>query len=455
MTGCALMQPTDPLVPVADVHGPVAAVDAAVAAEPFAEASIDQPLGLQDCMALALAHNPAIQQGYWNAAEAAAQRDQVASQRWPGLTLEGGYRQFLDEQRLVGIRAPGEPGVWSSGQYSADVVVNLPLFTGGRIMNTMRAAELLTRAAQHQLARTRGELVFNVTSVFYAILGQRQVIASLAFSQTTLQEHRQRVQALLDAGKAARVDLLRTEVRLADLEQRLVEQRNVLTIQRQTLLNLLGAEGKPDWLPEIAGELSLQAFDVPPDPLTLARAQRRDYQAAQAQCVAQAHAVDAVRGEHAPVLALAGTYGRRWAAGSTLEQEGASGDEDVGSIGLTLSMPLFQGGRIQAEVRGAQARLASTQERLRELELRIRLDVQNALANLQASRERIRATDVSIAQARESLRIEREKYDVGQGSITDVLDAQTALLEAETSHAQTLAAYHRAVAQYHLAVGDE
>ena len=68
MTGCALMQPTDPLVPVADVHGPVAAVDAAVAAEPFAEASIDQPLGLQDCMALALAHNPAIRQGYWKAA---------------------------------------------------------------------------------------------------------------------------------------------------------------------------------------------------------------------------------------------------------------------------------------------------------------------------------------------------------------------------------------------------
>ncbi|MFU8778036.1 MAG: TolC family protein [Roseovarius sp.] len=452
--GCALLQPTDPLVPVAHDTERFTQVDPAYAAAAAAEVAIDQPLRLQDCIALALAHNPSIRQGYWHTEEASAQRDRAASQRWPEMTIEGGYREFLDDQRLVGVRAPGEPGVWSSSQYSADVVVSIPLFMGGRIINNMRASELRTRAAEHQLARTREELVFNVSSLFYAILGQRQVIESLVFAQTTLQEHRQRVQALLDAGKAARVDLLRTEVRLADLEQKLVEQRNVRTIQRQTLLNLLGVESTPDSLPEVEGELSLQPFDLPADSLALAQTQRSDYQAAQAECAAQAHAVDAMRGEHAPVLALAGSYGRRWAGGNTLTQEGARNDEDVGSIGLTLSIPLFEGGRIRADVRGAQARLAAAQERLRELELRIRLDVQNAIANLQSSRARIRATEVSIAQARESLRIEREKHAIGQGSITDVLDAQTALLEAETSHAQTLAAYNQAVVQYRLAVGE-
>lgn len=448
--GCALLQPTDPLVPAGSDARQVAATNPLGAADGV---SMEQPLRLQDCIDLALAHNPSIRQDYWKTAESEAQRDRAASQRWTGVTLEGGYRQFLDDQRLVGIRAPNEPGVWSSRQYSVDLVVSIPLFMGGRIINSVRAADLISQAANHQFARTREELVFNVSSLFYAILAQRQVIESLEFSQTTLQEHRQRVKELMEAGKAARVDLLRTEVQLANLQQKLVEQRNLLTIQRQTLLNLLGVEAAPGSLPEVVGELTLQELDLPDNPLSLALAQRSDYQATQAECAAQAHAIDAIRGEHAPVLALAGSYGLRQADDSSLVQEGAREDEDVGSVGLTLSIPLFEGGRIQAEVRSARARLATAQEKLRELELRIRLEVQNALANLQSSRERIHATEAAIEQARESLRIEREKHAVGHGSITDVLDAQSALLEAETNHTLTLAAHNRAIAQYQLAVG--
>jgi len=91
----------------------------------------------------------------------------------------------------------------------------MPLFTGGRIINTVRAADLLQSAAEHRLVRTREELVFNVSSTFYAILGQRKVIESLALSRKAMEEQARRAQALLDAQKAARVDLLRTGVRQA------------------------------------------------------------------------------------------------------------------------------------------------------------------------------------------------------------------------------------------------
>jgi outer membrane protein TolC len=61
----------------------------------------------------------------------------------------------------------------------------------------------------------------------------------------------------------------------------------------------------------------------------------------------------------------------------------------------------------------------------------------------------------SIALARESLRIEQQKYDLGKGAIVDVLDAQAALLESETTYYRVLSEFHTALAQLKFAIGEE
>lgn len=189
-------------------------------------AALDNALTLKECVSIALANNPRLAQSDWDTAAAEAQRDVAAGQRWPQLRAKGGYQHNLDEQRLVPIRKPGEPGTWSSDIFSGDLTVSMPLFTGGRIVNEIAAADLLAEAANDRFIRNRTELVFNVSSIFHAILGQKQVIESLEFSRKALEEHRQRVQDLLDTKKAVQVDLLRTEVRLADIEQKFVSAKN-------------------------------------------------------------------------------------------------------------------------------------------------------------------------------------------------------------------------------------
>ena len=59
----------------------------------------------------------------------------------------------------------------------------------------------------------------------------------------------------------------------------------------------------------------------------------------------------------------------------------------------------------------------------------------------------------AVEQARESLRIEREKYNLGKGAIVDVLDAQSAMLDSQTNYYRALADYNTAIAQFRLAVG--
>ena len=450
--GCVLTNPTDPYAGMArGTRQYPSGGSRSATTQP-----VQGPLTLGEAIRVALANNPEVAATAFDVDAAAAQRDFATGQRLPNLHAVSGYSHFLDSQRLLAARENGEPGVFSRDIFASDLVVTMPLFTGGRITSEIKAAELLQKASEHRLARTREELVFNVSSVFYGILAQREVIGSLEFSRKALQEHLKRIQDLIAAQKAAKVDQLRTEVRLADLEQRLVRERNVLAIQERVLANLLGLK-KAGKSVDPAGELALAQAGIPETGQALQQAlsHRPDYLAARSALEAQAKAVDAARAAHWPTVALEGAYGGRWAADPSDHPPGTSRSDDVGRVGVVMDVPVFEGGRIEARVRQETARLAAAQERLRELELQVRLDVETALLNVNSSRERVLATEKAIEQAKESLRIEREKYDLGKGAIVDVLDAQSALLDSQTTYYRALAEYHTAVAQQRLAVGEE
>lgn len=449
--GCASMRPTDPY----------ASVNMRGADSTGLDVELQTPripkdlLTLQQAIETALANNPEIAARGWDAAAAQAGRDQALGARLPRVGIVGGYAHTLDEQRLITASRDGESGLFSRDIVSSDLVVSMPLFTGGRLVNQVNAADLRRLAAEQRLARSREELVFNISSVFNSILAQEHVIESLVFSRKTLTEHINRIDALIAAQKAARVDRMRTEVRLADIKQRLVREKNLQLIQYRALANLLGLRASEKQL-SLRGELEMQGNAVLPEletALSAARKDRADYLAARSSLEAQAKNVDIAKSGHLPTLSVQGSYGGRWAVGTTT----GAGDEqgDVGRIGLALEVPIFEGGQVDADIRAQRAGLAAAQERLRRLELQVRLEVETALLNVESSKERASAIRKSIDQARESLRIEQQKYNLGKGAIVDVLDAQAALLESETTYYRVLAEYQTAVAQLKLAMGAE
>jgi outer membrane protein TolC len=120
---------------------------------------------------------------------------------------------------------------------------------------------------------------------------------------------------------------------------------------------------------------------------------------------------------------------------------------------MTLTLPLFEGGRISAKVREEVSALGAAQERLRKLNLQIRQEVETAVLDVSSSTERVKALEKAIEQARESLRVETLKYNLGAGAISDVLDAQAAQLVTETSYYRALADFRIAVARLKLAMG--
>jgi outer membrane protein len=446
LSGCSLLQPTNPYAPVSGRLAP--------AATGFSQAHMgirtelgDEPFTLTRCIAIALENNPEVAATSWESAASDYRVDQARAQQWPTLSSDGAYNRYLDPQRLIQASFNGELGYFDTDITRNDLIVKLPLFTGGRIINEIAAAELLSKAEGNRLARTREELVFNVSSTFYAILGERKVILSLEFSLQAMEEQLKKVGLLLEAQKAAKVDYLRTEVRVADLRQSLVKEQNLLAIQKRVLASLLGLDYDLDRF-AVEGKLAFEAQHPQADPLVLKALQNRpDYLAAKNRLEAQAKRVDIARAGHLPTVALVGAYGVR--------ADSYSDSGDVGTIGVGVTIPLYEGGRVVAKVNEERALLGASQERLRKLELQVRQEVETAVLDIRSNSERVRALDKAIEQARESLRIEQQKYELTAGSITDVLDAQTALLLSETNYFRALADFRTAVARLDFATGVE
>lgn len=202
IASCVLLEPTDPYRPLHLRAGPVASTRLR-GRVPTSQPVLPSPLTLDKCLALAQQNNPDVGQAGWNVATAAAARQIAAGERWPELRAVGGYTYSLDNQRFIQPRSATDPAIFGRHVFSGDLVLRMPLFTGGRITSEIQAAQLLTKAAEHRLARTREELVFNVSSVFYSILAQRRVIAAIDFSVKALEEHRKRISDLIAVQKAA------------------------------------------------------------------------------------------------------------------------------------------------------------------------------------------------------------------------------------------------------------
>jgi outer membrane protein TolC len=410
---------------------------------------------LQSLIDFALAHNPEIAATTFDGQAASARTEAARDARLPRITFEGGYTRYGDDLRLTAARYNGEPGVFGDNILTADLVLRLPLYTGGRLTAEMRAAELLEASAGQRLARSKGDLVYNISSLYYGQLAQMRLIESLSFSTETLEGQLKRVNALIAGRKAAKVDALRTEVKLADIRQRLLREKNSLAVQRQAMLNLMGARQAGDDF-ALAGVLQPPAAEVRNfETLAASALERRpDALATRTEFEAQAARVEAARAGYRPTLNLVGALGNRSMGHPTQHPAGLSSNDDAARIGITFEMPLFEGGRTTARVDEENAKLGAQRERLTRLQLQIRLEVETAHTNLASALERLTSTDIVIELAQESLRIEQEKYALSRGTALDVLDAQSALLEAQTNHIRALADANAATAQLALATGE-
>ena len=320
------------------------------------------------------------------------------------------------------------------------------LFAGGQTLRGMERAELGVEAAGAGRARMAQEVAYGVAHAYFGVQDAEERLRVAEAAIRTAQANRTLVRARFETGLAVEADLLAAEVRLAALEQEAIAARHAIEVARATLNDAMG-------LPlETAFDLADPLAERPPrygpegnlEPLALDR--RPDFRETALQEDSARKTVQASRGAFLPSLDLRAGY-------ELNHFHPTANGQDNWSVGVVLSVNLFQGGADRARLAEAMAEV----ERVRALRARqasaIRLEVQRAARDLRAAREQAAVAARAVGQAEERLRITRDRYESGLTTIVDLLAAESALAEARGNRSQALVRHNVSLATLELALG--
>ena len=236
------------------------------------------------------------------------------------------------------------------------------------------------------------------------------------------------------AGTGTGIEITRAKVQLANDRQRLLVAENT---RRSAHLELLRAMGVPL---ETEVRLVDKLGYVPVDAVTMEQAKaqalqaRPDLKAQQRREENARLSASAVKMERLPTLAAFGDYG---SSGSALDNS-----MPTRSYGISLKVPLFDGGRRDARRGEAASLYRSEQVRTGDLKQQIELDVRLALDGLKSAEDQVKVAREGLALADSELTQARRRYDAGVTNSLEVTDAQTRLERARDNETQALYNYN-------------
>ena len=379
--------------------------------------------------------------------------DSAKADRMPRIDFGGGINRYLYDMPLTPvviqppITAATEFPLFRRTVWDTGVTFKLPLFRGGRLVRGVNVAEMKKAVAQDNYRMNRQELVYNISSVFYKIAQLEKLFLANDASVKQLEEHKRNVEVYLETGSVPRLDLLKTDVELSHaIENRLVV-KNSLASTYELLKTLMGMDDMTVEISIIPEETMSQLRTTLEESMSMAISQRPDYKAVVKKRLISEEKVKIAEGKRLPDVFAAGQYGGMAGTDTQLKENWY--------YGVRLTMPIFDGGLIRAEINKERVELAKVREEERSLKLSITREVRDGHLSIANAQERIDVTQKAIESAREGLRVERLKYDTGAGTSQEVIDAQTALLRAEADYHQAIFDRKTALAYLKKAVGEE
>jgi len=405
-------------------------------------AAAQSVLTLEQATTQALAGNRALEAANAHARETAARADEARSGYFPRVSMVESWqrgnapvfvfgallsaRQFTAANfALDGLNHPDAIGLFH-GAVSVDQVV----FDGGRTRGAASLAGHARTLAEAGRDAVALGLVVDIAEAYGRALRADASGRAAAGAVTAAQEDVARAERRRDAGTVTEADVLSIRVHLAAMQQRAIQSAGEAAIARAELNRLRGADIDADFAVQEPAPPAMNTLPV------------------WAALVAEAEAArPELRGSDAAVgMAAAGRKQAKAAwwpqvsAQAAYQYDGTALADRASAwvVGSEVRWTFATGGAARASVRAATE--AERRARLAKEDVRaaIQVELRSALSRLESARGREVVARATVDQARESLRIVRDRYDAGMTGVADVLSGSAAVMEAETARVGAL-----------------
>lgn len=423
-----------------------------------AAALAQTPLTLRDAIAAALEKNPAHKAAMAEHSAAAAGVRETRSILMPRFSFSESATRGNDPVFAFGTRLRQQRFTATDfalnrlnsptpiADFSSRFSGQWTLFDSLQNLQQYRRSRLAEQAARQQLDRSDQELVFRTVEAYYAVLRAAREVQVAEASLKTAEAVEERGRVRVAGGVVVEADLLTAQTQTAVRKQELIRARNDLALAHSALALTVGLPSDAAIEPaEALAEISLDKV-TPAEWEERALAHRPDLERVVTEQTAQQANLAAAKAAYGPRVNVFGSWqtdspslgwngGNNWVAGAEVQ------------------IDIFDGGARRARIAREKAtadRVAAMRDLLRD---RIRLEVRSAYYDLDSARQQVGVARAAIEQAKESLRINQDRYDSGLSTVSELLRVEEAAHRAQTDYWDAVYRVRVGAARLELAAG--
>ena len=364
--------------------------------------------------------------------------------------------------RTLREAAPGTPSpngaaasqIFDTTSNSISVALRQLIYDGGKVAAQLRAAKATQSGSIATYKRQLQVVAFNVSNLYYAALAAQRATQISNETVKINQVNADLVNAQIQAGTAARSDLLTAQLPVAQARVTLVRNQGLELSAQAAFVNSMGLDANTYVLPQddgnvLAGASGAAQVVVPTYDIAISRAYmlRPDFAAQQLAITSTQASLKAAKLGLFPNLTGSGTYG-------TTSTDPTGGTfRNTGTLGLSLSIPIFDQGITHAQVEQAQGQVDSATALLETVREGIQLNVKQTLVTMVSAGATFQQTQAELANARQVLQATQAQYAAGVTTLPLLLNAQVGLTQALVDQVNAVYTLRQAEAAFLFAEG--
>lgn len=398
-------------------------------------------LSLTDSIGLAFKNNPVLQIAHARQEQSAWSVREAKSAKGVAVTYTHLDRRSTEPLSWMPSLAAISPGNYFSNKLTA----SLPLYTGGKIENIIKQADIGLTISQMEITAAKQRLKLETSMGYYGVLQSQTLLEVAKQTVDDFTAHLKRVQKMYDTGTVPWHDVLQTKVRLANAENNLVKAQNSYDLAVYSLNKTIGLPLRSEL--KLVEPLAYAPYTITlEEVISFGLSKRTEILQTNANVSIQEAQEQVARSEQRPSVALVGSM--------TWQDTDFAGTNNRNWTAMMITeFNVFNSGNTQAKIKQAQAGITAAKEQVRQVQDNISLEISDAFLSLKEAEKRIATNKVAVEEASVNYTIAQKRYSAGVGTNLDVMDAELAMNQAKTNYVNSLHDYNASKARLDKAIG--
>lgn len=410
-----------------------------VALAPFTGNSQDKAWKLEDCISYALDKNIQVKKAELTNDQNKLFSDQAQANRLPSLSASASQNFSWNKEFNASTGTYGSQTSSNNSNYSLNSSVLL--FGGSKLSNKIRIASVDLQSGQYYSELVKESVGINILNAYLQVLYSGENVKNARKQVETTTEQLALAKERMDQGIISMADFLQIKSELFNEKSTLATAESQLTVNKVTLMQLMELPVDNNFEVSLPNLDSLLLTSVQPDAqqiYNLALGIKPQIRNAELNKESAGLNVRVAKADYLPSLMLGAGLSSGYSSYTTSsDYRSQVWNKMSPSVGLTLSIPIFQKNQVRTNV--SLARIAVSNAELDELNTRnsLRKEIEQACADLDKAKSEYAAATGQMQSSRESYDVTDEKFKIGLLNSVDFLVQKTNLITSESKLLQS------------------